>query len=157
MSLCLLCMCEKVYLSYSIVDWRSAYDAREAVCGCACLSLPGYGVSFAVRVMTYLFWINLLFVCNTTGFLSLSLISPLVYLSNSHCLFFLCLHLSVLLCLLSAAAAFCVKSTRHLAEVGITPLLSLYTNREDTFWQLSSSVSMSLAVCVRACVIISHS
>lgn len=32
-------------------------------------------LSFVVRVTTYLFWIDLLFVCNTTAFVSLSLVS----------------------------------------------------------------------------------
>lgn len=62
----------------------------------ACLS--DYGVSFTVHVMTFLFWINLLFVCNTTGFLSFSLIPPTgVYPTLSLCLLHLFFHFSGLL------------------------------------------------------------
>lgn len=134
MSLCLLCMCEKVYLSESIVDWHSAYDAREAVCGCACDCMFVTSWLWCVfRCARYdISVLNQSFVCVQHNRLSVSLPHFPTGISLKFSLSLLSL-LSVLLCLLSAAAAFCVKSTRHLAEVGITPLLSLYTNREDTF------------------------
>lgn len=91
------CVC--IYLRWSTVDWCSVIVLVKLcvdVHVTACLSLPADGVSFAVRVTTYLSWISLLFACNTTGFLSL----PHFLTHVSLKILFLLLYFSILLCLL---------------------------------------------------------
>lgn len=97
---CLCCMMrawkvifQKIYLLHMMLVCSRA---------CDCMLLPGYGVSIPVRVTTFLFWINLLFVCTQQAFccsplclqtgVTHTLRTPLCSLLGS------CVSLSVCLC-----------------------------------------------------------
>lgn len=147
MSLFLLYMCgwqmifKKIVVPHMLLVWMCA-DVHVT-------AFPGYVVSLAVRVATFLSWISLLFVCTQQAFCYSPLFPPLVYLSLTLCVSSFTVFTFLLLCVFVSAAVFALFTPVREAVVRVTPHCLCY--RIFTGRKLSDSahcVSARVWLCV---------